>query len=64
LSEFGDSWAPLAAEGVCDARDMRQPDVMNHEIGAERVRAVMLKPVGGSVTLPALSACAVECRRR
>ncbi len=64
LSEFGDSWSPLTAEGVCDARDMRQPDVMNHDIGAERVRTVALKPMGKAITLPALSACAVECRRR
>ena len=44
LTELGDSWIPLAAEAVCDTRDMRQPDVMNHEIGAERVRTVALKP--------------------
>ena len=64
LTEFGGSWLPLAAEAVCDTRDMRQPDVMNHEIGAERVKTVALTPNGKTVTLPALSACAVECGRR
>ena len=64
LSELGDSWVPLSAEAVCDTRDMRQPDVMNHEIGAERVRTVALKPGGRSVSLPALSASALEWGRR
>ena len=64
LTELGDSWIPLAAEAVCDTRDMRQPDVMNHEIGAERVRTVALEPRGKSITLPALSACALEWGRR
>jgi hypothetical protein len=43
---------------------MRQPDVMNHEIGAERVQTVALKPSGKSITLPALSASALEWGRR
>jgi alpha-L-arabinofuranosidase len=64
LTELGDSWFPVSAEGVCDTRDMRQPDVMNHEIGAERVRTVALKPMGRSIILPALSACALEWGRR
>jgi alpha-N-arabinofuranosidase len=64
LTELGDSWIPLAAEAVCDTRDMRQPDVMNHEIGAERVRTVVLEPSGKSITLPAFSACALDWGRR
>ncbi len=64
LTELGDSWSPLTAEAVCDTRDMRQPDVMNHEIGAERVRTVAFKPGGKSITLPALSVCALEWGRR
>jgi alpha-L-arabinofuranosidase len=64
LTEFGDSWFPLAAETVRDIKDMRQPDVMNHEIGAERVKTVAIKPIGKSIALPALSASALECGRR
>ncbi len=60
LTALGDSWRPLASETVCDTNDMRQPDVMNHEIGDERVRTVTLKTDGTSVTLPALSASALE----
>jgi hypothetical protein len=43
---------------------MRQPDVMNHEIGAERVRTVALELSGKSIKLPALSASALEWSRR
>ena len=64
LTELGDSWFPLAAEAVCDTKDMRQADVMNHKIGAERVKTVALQPSGKSITLPALSACALEWGRR
>lgn len=64
LTEFGGSWTPLAAEAVCDTRDMRQPDVMNHATGAERVRTIPLKPGEKSITLPALSATALEWGRR
>jgi hypothetical protein len=64
LTELGESWVPLAAEAVCDTRDMRQPDVMNHEIGAERVQTIALQPSGRSITLPALSASALEWGRR
>jgi alpha-N-arabinofuranosidase len=64
LADLGDSWVPLAVEAVCDTKDMRQPDVMNHEIVADRVRTVALVPSGKSITLPALSACALEWVRR
>ena len=63
-SEFGGTLSVVAAEAVCDARDARQRDVMNHAVGAARVKAIQLRPVGDTVTLPALSASAVECGRR
>ncbi len=64
LTEFGDSWVPLAAETVRDTKDMRQVDVMNHEIEGECVKTVVLKTDGKSITLPALSASALEWGRR
>ena len=64
LSEFGENLSLMTAKAVCDTRDIRQVDVMNHTIGAERVKTITLKPNGNTIALPALSACAAECGRR
>jgi hypothetical protein len=54
----------MTAEGVLDTQDRRQGDVMNHTVEGERVKTIALKPNGYTITLPALSACAIECGRR
>jgi len=64
LAEWGERFAPLSAETVCDTLDMRQPDVMNHWTATERVRTVNLTVTANKVTLPALSVSAVTCGRR
>jgi hypothetical protein len=50
-----------SVETVADVDDRRQPDVMNHPGGPERVRAFAVKADGNTVILPALSASAIEC---
>jgi alpha-L-arabinofuranosidase len=64
LSEFGGAPTIKAAEAVLDTRDACQGDVMNHVIGAERVKTAALRPDGNTIVLPALSVSAVECARR
>jgi alpha-N-arabinofuranosidase len=61
LADLRDGFAPLRAETVCDTRDRRQPDAMNHWTATERIRTVNLHVTGNRVTLPALSVSAVEC---
>jgi alpha-L-arabinofuranosidase len=61
LDGFGAGLGPRRAEAVCDVRDMRQPDLMNHFSAPDRVRTVDLAVEGDAVTLPALSAAVVEC---
>jgi alpha-L-arabinofuranosidase len=64
LADVGTGFAPLSAETVCDTRDMRQPDVMNHWSAPERVTTISLMPSGDSITLPALSVAAIVCGPR
>jgi len=61
LSAFGEAVRVQSIEAVMDTQDRRQPDVMNHPGGPERVRTKTIKPDGNTVVLPALSACAIEC---
>jgi alpha-L-arabinofuranosidase len=61
LTAFGDAVGIRSAEAVLDVQDRRQPDVMNHFGAPERVKAAQLKFAGNTLTLPALSACAIEC---
>ena len=49
------------AEAVCDTLQAGQPDVMNHWNAPDRVRIVTLPTAPAAVTLPPLSAVAVEC---
>ncbi|HEV2391572.1 MAG TPA: alpha-L-arabinofuranosidase C-terminal domain-containing protein [Verrucomicrobiae bacterium] len=51
----------VKAEAVCDVLNAGQPDVMNHWNEPERVRIVQLMPQANSITLPPLSATALEC---
>ncbi len=51
----------IRAESVCDQFNMGQPDIMNHWTAPDRIRIRPI-PVGAtSVTLPPLSATAIEC---
>lgn len=50
-----------SVEAVADAQDARQPDVMNHWTGPDRVKIIRLQPAEDSVILPAFSAAAIEC---
>ena len=47
-------------EVVRDTLDKRQPEVMNHWVKPDRIRAVSLASTPAGVTLPALSASAIE----
>lgn len=49
-------------ESVCDTRDLRQPDLMNHWAARDRVTTVSLAVIGDRISLPAVSISAVECR--
>jgi hypothetical protein len=51
----------VSVEAVCDARDARQPDVVNHWEAPERIKTAPLPFSQNSVLLPALSATAIEC---
>jgi len=50
----------IRAEAVCDTQDAKELDVMNHWTAPDRVKTVALKASGETVTLPALSAVAIE----
>jgi alpha-N-arabinofuranosidase len=61
LGAYAAACKPAASEVVCDSADLRQKDVMNHWAAPDRVRTVKLSLSGNSITLPALSASAIEC---
>ncbi len=64
LSEFAAGMVPVGGEVVCDTLDMRQVDIMNHFDVPDRIRTVGLAVGDGTVTLPAFSVSAIECRVR
>ena len=53
---------PIGGERVCDTLDQRQADAMNHWNAPERIRTVEFQATGSTITLPALSVSAIECR--
>jgi len=57
---FAKAWRVFRAETVCDTRDARQLDVMNHWATPNRVKTVRLEANGDTVVLPALSVTAIE----
>jgi len=61
LGAYGAACKLAAGEVVCDTADLRQNDVMNHWDAPDRVRTVKLSVSGSAITLPALSASAIEC---
>jgi hypothetical protein len=60
LSAYRGGMKPVAAEIVADTLDMRQKDVMNHWAAPDRIRTVKIGLSGNAITLPALSAAAIE----
>lgn len=64
LAELGADFAALHAETLHDTLDRRQPDVMNHWQSPLRICTERLPVERASVTLPALSASAIECGKR
>lgn len=50
----------VGAECVCDTHDARQPDVENHWNDSERIKISPLAVGDGKISLPALSATAIE----
>ena len=59
---FGGTVRVVSAEAVCDVLNARQPDVVNHWGAPERVKIVELLPAANGITLPPLSATALECQ--
>ncbi len=59
---FGAPVRAVKAEALCDTRDNRQPDVMNHWSAPERIKTVGLPLMAdqNKIVLPALSVAAVE----
>jgi len=57
---FGGALRSVKAEAVCDTLNAGQPDVRNHWNAPERVRTVPLAPAPDKITLPGLSATAIE----
>jgi alpha-L-arabinofuranosidase len=58
---FAGSAAISKAEAVCDTLNAGQPDVMNHWDVPDRIRIAGLAASGDTVTVPPLSAAAIEC---
>jgi hypothetical protein len=58
---FGKSLYLRGAQTVCDTKDGREIDVMNHWTVPDRVKTVGLEVESDTLVLPALSVTAVEC---
>lgn len=62
MDGFNGAVGAVKAEAVCDTQDTRQPDVENHWNAPDRIKIVTLPVAPGRITLPALSATAIECQ--
>ncbi len=65
--DVGELAGPMTArtiDTVCDTRDSRQPDVMNHWETPNRIDTVGHELTGDRITLPAYSVSAITCGRR
>jgi len=58
---FAGSAAVARAEAVCDTQNAGQPDVMNHWEAPDRIRIAALAASANTVTIPPLSAAAIQC---
>jgi alpha-L-arabinofuranosidase len=61
FSGFAGTAGIARAEAVCDTLNAGQPDAMNHWEAPDRIRIAGLAASADSVTVPALSAAAIEC---
>jgi len=61
---FANQFGITKAGAVCDTQNAHQPDVMNHWDCPDRVRIVTLPASGDTMTMPALSAAAIELRAK
>jgi alpha-L-arabinofuranosidase len=61
---FAGPVAVSKAESVCDTHNAGQPDIMNHWEAPDRIRIVGLAVSGEAVTLPPLSATAIQCEAK
>jgi alpha-N-arabinofuranosidase len=61
FSGFAGAAAVSKAEAVCDTQNAGQPEVMNHWEAPDRIRIAGLPASGNTVTVPPLSASAIEC---
>jgi alpha-L-arabinofuranosidase len=59
---FGGSFRPLNVEAVCDTAQAGQPDVRNHWDTPERIKVIPITTSSDTITLPPLSATAIEFR--
>lgn len=64
LSGFDPACYPVSGKTVCDTLKGHHPDVMNHTAAPERVTTVGLSVSNTTITLPPLSASAIECRQQ
>ena len=62
LKEFPSGAQVVEAEALCDSLRAGQPDVINHWNSPDRVRMMKVPVSGQTVSLPELSATAIECR--
>ena len=58
---FAGAFHILAAEGLCDTQDARQPDIVNHWESPGRIRIIPVRFSRNIVSLPAFSATEIEC---
>ena len=58
---FGEKARVVRAEGLCDTLNLGQPDVINHWQAPDRLCIAPVPVSGNKVSLPGLSATAIQC---
>ncbi len=64
FSGFAGPVGVAKAEAVCDTQNVGQPEIMNHWETPDRIRIVGVPTSGDNVTVPPLSATAIECEAK
>ena len=62
LKDYGTGFAPVKGQVVCDTDDLRQMDAQNHWTAPYRIRTIDLDVSHPTITLPAFSTSAIECK--
>jgi hypothetical protein len=62
LKGFASAGGIARVEAVCDTQNTGQADIMNHWEAPNRIRIVELPASVDTVTMPALSAAAIQCK--